>query len=113
MFNKESILKLAGQFLPQEKIQRLSQAYDFANRITDMTNNPREALAKAGVTKKDLEKAKNLMNNPLASFLLGDKRQSVVDGLNRAESLFEDNLITEQAPVSELEQLQRNLQTLK
>lgn len=78
-----------------------------------MTNNPREALAKAGVTKKDLEKAKNLMNNPLASFLLGDKRQSVVDGLNRAESLFEDNLITEQAPVSELEQLQRNLQMLK
>jgi hypothetical protein len=92
----------------------LSQAYDMANRITDMTNNPKEALQKAGVTRADLEKAKSLMNNPMASMILGDKRQTIIDGLNKAETLFDDfNLPTEQAPVSELEQMQRNLATLK
>lgn len=85
-----------------------------ANRITDITKDPKEALQKAGVTRQDLEKAKKLMNNPLASFVLGDKRQSVLEGLNKAETLFDDfNLPTEQAPVSELEQMQRNLATLK
>ena len=85
-----------------------------ANRITDITKDPKEALQKAGVTRQDLEKAKKLMNNPLASFVLGDKRQSVLEGLNKAETLFDDfNLPTEQAPVSELEQLQRTLATLK
>lgn len=84
-----------------------------ANKITDMTRNPKEALEKAGVTRADLERAKNLINNPIASFVLGDKRQSVIDGLNKAESLFENNLLIEQAPVSELEQMQRNLALLK
>lgn len=84
-----------------------------ANKITDMTNNPREALQKAGVTRADLEKAKKLINNPMASFILGDKRQSVIDGLNKAESLFENDLLMEQSPVSELEQMQRNLAKLK
>lgn len=78
-----------------------------------MTNNPREALEKAGVTIKDLEKAKTLINNPIASFILGDKKQSVIDGLNKAEHLFENNLLTEQTPVDELEQLQNNLKLLK
>ena len=114
MFSKQSILKLAGQFLPQEKIQILNQAYDMANRITDMTKDPKEALQKAGVTRQDLEKAKKLINNPMASFVLGDKRQSVLEGLNKAEGFLNDySLPTEQAPVSELEQLQRTLATLK
>lgn len=104
---------MAGQFLPQEKIQMLSQAYDMANKITDMTSNPKEALEKAGVTRSDLEKAKKLINNPLAGMILGDKRQSVIDGLNRAESLLGDNLLAEQAPVNELEQMQKNLAMLK
>lgn len=84
-----------------------------ANRITDMTQNPRDALEKAGVTKEDLVKARNLVNNPMASFVLGDKKQAIIDGLRRAESLFEDNSFTEQAPVNELEQLQANLARLK
>lgn len=105
---------MAERFLPQEKIKMLSQAYDYANKITDITQNPKEALEKAGVTKEDLEKAKKLINNPMAGFILGEKRQSVIDGLNRAESLFNSNdLITEQAPVSELEQMQKNLALLK
>jgi hypothetical protein len=115
MFNKQSILSAAGRFLPQEKIQLLSQAYDFANKITDITQNPKEALEKAGVTREDLEKAKKLINNPMAGFFLGDKKQSVIDGLNRAESLFDKqvNSLSEQAPVNELEQLQANLARLK
>jgi hypothetical protein len=47
----------------------------------------------------------------MASLLLGDKKQSVLEGLNKAESLFSSQ--TEQTPVSELEQLQRTLATLK
>lgn len=119
MLNKQSILSVAGRFFPQEKIQLLSQAYDFANKITDVTQNPKEALEKAGVTRQDLEKAKKLVNNPMAGFLLGDKKQDVIDGLNRAESLFDGqpigqiNSLSEQAPVSELEQLQANLAKLK
>ena len=115
MFSKQSILSAAGRFLPQEKIQLLSQAYDFANKITDITQNPKEALEKAGVTKQDLEKAKKLINNPVAGFFLGEKKQSVIDGLNKAEMFFNGqiNSLSEQAPVSELEQLQANLARLK
>ncbi len=104
-------MTMASRFLPQEKMQLLSQAYDMANKITDMTSNPKEALEKAGVTRQDVEKAKQLLNNPMASLLLGDKKQSVLEGLNKAESLFSSQ--TEQTPVSELEQLQRTLATLK
>lgn len=80
-----------------------------------MTQNPKEALEKAGVTKQDLEKAKKLINNPVAGFLLGEKKQSVIDGLNKAEMFFDRqiNSLPEQAPVSELEQLQANLARLK
>lgn len=96
-------------------MQLLSQAYDFANKITDITQNPKEALEKAGVTKQDLEKAKKLINNPVAGFFLGEKKQSVIDGLNKAEMFFSGqiNSLSEQAPVSELEQLQANLARLK
>lgn len=83
-----------------------------------MTQNPKEALEKAGVTKQDLEKAKKLINNPMAGFVLGDKKQSLIDGLARVEALFNEqpsqiSSFTEQAPVNELEQLQANLARLK
>lgn len=117
--NKQSILMIASKFLPQEKIQLLSQAYDFANKITDATQNPKEVLEKAGVTKQDLEKAKKLLSNPIASTLLGDKKQAVMNGINAAESFFNDNQmnqinsVAEQAPATELEMLQANLASLK
>lgn len=106
---------MAGRFLPQEKIQTLSNAYDFANKITDLTNDPKVVLEKAGITKKDLEKAKALINNPLFSMLLGEKKQAVLEGLNKAENFFNggNNSLAEQAPASELEQLQANLARLK
>ena len=80
-----------------------------------MTQNPKEALEKAGVTKQDLEKAKKLRNNSVAGLFLGEKKQSVIDGLNKAEMFFNGqiNSLPEQAPVSELEQLQANLARLK
>ena len=80
-----------------------------------MTQNPKEALEKAGVTKQDLEKAKKLINNSVAGLFLGEKKQSVIDGLNKAEMFFNGqiNSLSEQAPVSELEQLQANLARLK
>lgn len=72
-------------------------------------------MEKAGVTKQDLEKAKKLINNPVAGFFLGEKKQLVIDGLNKAEMFFNGqiNSLSEQAPVSELEQLQANLARLK
>ena len=49
-------MKLAEKFLPKEKLQMLSNAYDMADKITNMTNNPREALEKAGVFCEETEK---------------------------------------------------------
>ena len=115
MFSKQSILSAAGRFLPQEKIQLLSQAYDFADKITNITNDPAEIIKKAGITKQDLDRARKLLNNPIAGFFFGEKKQSIIDGLNKAEMFFNEqiNSLSEQAPVSELEQLQANLARLK
>jgi len=51
----------------------------------------------------------------MAGFFFGNKKQSVIEGLNRAEALFDKqvNSLSEQAPVNELEQLQANLARLK
>lgn len=92
----------------------LKQAYEMADKITDMTQNPQEALRRAGVTVQDLQKAKKWINNPIASLALGKEREKIINGLNRVEGLFlGDNLQTEQAPVSELEQMRKNLASLK
>ena len=115
MFSKQSIMQMASKFLGNDKLQALSSAFDMANQITDITNDPGEALRKAGVTREDLQKAKNLVNNPMASLFLGGNKQNIIAGLDRAESFLDNkvNSFAEQPPADELEQMQANLARLK
>ena len=110
--NKQMIMNLASKFLPQEKVNRLSQAFDSANSIMSMANNPQEALSKAGVTKQDLDSIENLLQNPMAGFVLNSL------GVNKTEALqvinqLKGNSITEQSPVAELEDLEKALRSIK
>lgn len=110
--NKQMIMSLASKFLPQEKLSKLSQAFDSANSIMSMANNPQEALAKAGVTRQDLDSFENLLNNPMASFILSPL------GVNKTECLqvikqLKGGSTAEQSPVGELDDLENILKSIK
>lgn len=93
----------------------LSQAYDFASKLTDETRDPREVFKKAGITPENIKTLKNLVNLPVAGNLLGNKKEAILAGANAAEKML-DNLVfslPEQAPVSEIERLQASLEQLK
>lgn len=108
-----------SKFLSPQKAQALSQAFDAANKITDMTRNPVEAMQKAGITAEDLNTAKRLINNPLSGFIinrLGAKREDILAGIDKAEALLKpgtNNLSVEQAPTDELKSLQESLARIK
>lgn len=110
--NKQMIMNIASKFLPQEKLSRLSQAFDSANSIMDIANNPQDALVKAGVTRQDLDSIESLLNNPMAGFILGPL------GVNKTEALkvikqLKGGSTTEQSPVSELDDLENTLKSIK
>ena len=100
-----------------QTVQKIKQAYDLANNIMNSSRNPQEALQKAGVSRKDIENAKSYLNNPISNFILGrvgGDKGAISEDLNRIESIFDTGYSqTEQAPVGELEALQRTLQGLK
>lgn len=103
----------------QETVQKLSSAYDAATQIMNVAQNPTDALQKAGVKREDLERARKLLNAPMAGLViksLGVNKEQLVDGLNKAESLFDCapvNTLPEQAHGDELGRLQANLARLK
>ena len=110
--NKQMIMNVASKFLSQEKINKLSQAFDGATSIMDMAKNPQEALTKAGVTKQDLDSIESLLNNPMAGFILGPL------GVNKTEALqvikqLKGGSPTEQPPVGELDDLESALRSIK
>lgn len=115
MIDKQSILNTVGRFLSPQKAQALSQAFDIANQITDATRDPVEAFRRAGVTPADLASARNLINNPMAGFVLnrfGVKKDDILAGINRAEELLSgraNSPLVEQAPTDELSSLRENL----
>lgn len=113
-----------GKFLSPQKAQALSQAYDAANKITDITRNPVEAMQKAGITLEDLTTARRLINNPLSGFIinrLGVSRDDILTGISKAEEYLKqsntptgmNSLSTEQTPVDELQSLRDNLARIK
>lgn len=114
-------MSFAGRFLDPEKTKTLSQAFDFAYQITSFTNNPQEALQKAGVTLENAKKAQKMIDSPMGDMVLrlvGGDKQKIMDGLKRAEEMLSNNsqsvvLQTEQAPVSEIDELQASLARLK
>lgn len=110
--NKQMIMNLANKFLPPEKVSKLAQAFDGANSIMSIATNPQEALSKAGVTTKDLDSIENLLNNPMAGFVLGPL------GVNKTEALqvikqLRGGSTTEQSPVGELDDLEKALKSIR
>lgn len=93
-----------------------SQLFDLANRIATTCQNPKEELSKHGITADTIRRAKSALNFPGIGWLInkyGNKEQLLAD-LNKLEQIFEPNYpLAEQAPASELEQLQANLARLK
>lgn len=80
-----------SKFLSPQKAQVLSQAFDTANKITDITKNPVEAMQRAGITANDLATAKRLLNNPLSGFIvnrLGVSKEEILAGIDKAETLL-------------------------
>lgn len=117
-------MNLAGRFLGPEKAKMMSQAFDFASQITQITNNPKEALERAGVSAQDIKTAQTLLNNPAGNFIikcLGGDKNEIIQGLKKAEEIFNDtgtpvlpySSMAEQAPVNELQELQATLARLK
>ena len=112
-------MNLAGRFLGAEKAQRLSQAFDFANQLTSMTQNPEEVMRKAGITLENVRKAQSLLSNPFGETIvrcLGGDKQTVLNGLSRAEQMLsapKQISFAEQAPANELDELQATLARLK
>lgn len=111
---------MANKFLGQNNSQKFSKAYDFASGVLSATTNPQEALQKAGVTRADLDKAKKMLNSPMAGMVakfFGASKDDIRKCLDSLDGLFNDappvNLPAEQAPASELERMQANLARLK
>lgn len=98
----------------------LSKAYDIAQSIIQSSNNELEVFKKAGIDQNSIEKAKNLLNHPLAGFALkalGCNKEDLLRGVNNAQTVYSslqsNDLPTEQAPVSELDRLRENLKRIK
>ncbi len=121
MISKETVMNLVGRFLGPERTQRLSQAFDFANQLTSFTRNPEEVMQKAGITLENIKTARNLLGNPFGETIircLGGDKQTVLSGLNKAEQMLNGSTpkqisFAEQAPASELDELQATLARLK
>lgn len=95
-----------------------SQLFDLASQIATTCQNPKAELEKHGVTAETIKKAKSCLNFPGVGWLInkyGNKEQLMAD-LDKLEKVFTGDTsypLTEQAPVSELEQMQANLARLK
>lgn len=114
-------MNLAGRFIGAEKTQKLSQAFDFANQITSVTRNPEEVMQKAGITLENVRTARTLLANPFGEMIvkcLGGDKQTILSGLSKAEQMLGGAALkqisfAEQAPASELDELQATLARLK
>lgn len=110
--DKNKIMNLANRFLSQEKVNKLSNAFDTASDIMSMANNPQDALAKAGITQEDLSAIEKHLNNPMANLILGSL------GVNKNEAMqvinqLKGNSHVEQSPASELDDLEKALKSIK
>lgn len=119
-------MNAASKFLGPQKVQSLSKAFDAANNLMEVTQNPAEVIQKAGITLEDIRKAKTYINNPFAGGLLsliGGNKEEILRGLGVAETFLSNNTtsvtpisngsLSEQAPVSELDRLMSNLSHIK
>ena len=91
------------------------QLFDMASGIVNGSVNPKEVFERQGITVDTIRKAKTWLNFPGVGWLInkyGSKEQLLKD-LDKLECFFEGKPLIEQAPISDLEQMQRNLTSLK
>lgn len=112
----QDVAKMFGQ----KETGKFSQLFDLASTIANTCQNPKEELAKYGVTAETIKKAKSIINFPGVGWIVNKygNKDSIIEDLNKLESLFssenkQNNLLTEQAPVNELELMRQNLARLK
>lgn len=102
--------------LGQKGSNLFGHLFDIASDIANTCVDPVAELKKHGVTADTIKKAKACLNFPGVGWLInkyGNKEQILQD-LNKLEGIFENKQpLIEQAPVSELEQMQNNLASLK
>lgn len=112
MLNKQTILNLASKFMSPDKVNNLARAFDTTSNIMNMANNPQEALQKAGVTSADINKIEGYLNNPMAGLMLKSLGVDTTEA-KRVIDQLKGQPQTEQAPVSELDALERTLKSIK
>lgn len=102
--------------LGQKGVGVFGQLFDVANNILNTCSNPIEELKKYGVTYDTVKKAKSFLSFPGVGWLVNKygNKEDILKDLEKLEKIFEGNQsLIEQAPVNELEQMQRNLAMLK
>lgn len=106
----------AQRMMGQKGTGLLGQMFDVATNIMNTCSDPVGELKKYGVSRDTIKRAKSCLNFPGVGWLVnkyGDKNK-ILEDLEKLEKVFEENQpLIEQAPVSELEQMQRNLASLK
>lgn len=106
----------AQKMMGQKGSNLFGQLFDVASSIANTCVNPAEELRKHGITIETIRRAKSCLNFPGVGWLIskyGDK-DKILEDLNKLEKLFENQQpLIEQAPISELEQMQRMLASLK
>lgn len=112
----QDVAKMFGQ----KETGKFSQLFDLASTIANTCQNPKEELSKYGINADTIRKAKSIINLPGVGWIIskyGDKNK-IIEDLDKLENLFgtenkQSNLLTEQAPVNELELMRQNLARLK
>lgn len=113
MISKDKILSLASKFAPSGVVDVITKAYDTTQSIMETAQSPEEALKKAGIGNKELEKIKSYTQHPLASLVLspfGVQPSDIKQVINKLE---ENSFSSQETSIDELDQLRKNLELLK
>ena len=118
-------MNVASKFISPQKVQTLSEAFDFASNLMNAANNPEEVFQKAGINRQNVEMMKSLLDNRMSGFflnLVGGNKEELLKGLSAAEAYLAtrgidqstpNNSPVEQTPASELDKLRQELSKLK
>lgn len=106
----------AQKMMGQKGSNLFGQLFDIASNIASTCSNPVAELEKHGVTIETVRKAKTCLNFPGVGWLINKygNKEKILEDLDKLEKIFEGKQpLIEQAPISELEQMQNNLASLK
>lgn len=114
--NINTLKSIAGQFLPSDKVSKLSEVAQKVNGIIALAKSPQEALQRAGVTPQDIQKAKQFINTGMGAMALslaGLKKEQaleILDRLSAGEDLAQSGKVA--SSDSQLEAMRADLARL-